>query len=202
MRFNDLQIKYFVIFCLVFTISNECNGSELNEKMQVTFLLKVLSYVKNINSVLSNTDKCIIGVLHKNSDNSNKIMNVLKSKISKKSKLKGVSIVMEDIEFKDMSSLESALLSKKINVLYIGKNTINEISNIIKLTQKFKILSVTGTNVENTVKAGITLGFGTQVQKELGGRKQKAKIYFNLKSSKSETWRFSSNFLRLAKVFK
>ncbi len=186
-----LAIVFFVL-----SISGSFAKS-LPPKVQALLLIKLLPYDRNIEQKI--TENTInIGILYNPVETSSlnemkKIRSILE-KLKPRVKIKGATLKVYAIPFAEIQDLHSILKTRKIKILYITKGLEDFIGNIVKLTRKLKILSVTGYEVEKSVRRGITIG--------LGIKNRRPKIYVNLKSAIKEGCDFSSQFLALAEIVK
>jgi len=106
--------------------------------------------------------------------------------------VEGLPITYKLIEYSSSDKLKKEIGSGGVDLLYITPGNMDNIAAITQVTQRLKLLTVTG--IVGWVDKGVSLGIGL--------KEGKPQIVVNLESSKAEGVDFDARFLRLAKVIK
>ena len=163
----------------------------LPEEIQVSLLLKILTYDRSMEAKAKDTLR--IGVLYYPNDdqskkNKNAIMKYLGS--NKDKTINGIPFSFVEISFISGKKLGDVVTRKKIMVLYVTSDGNKGIKEISELAQTRKILTMTGR--VDYVDLGISVGLGIE--------DEKSQIVINLPSARAEGSDFSAKLLKLCKI--
>ncbi|KPK77859.1 MAG: hypothetical protein AMJ89_01670 [candidate division Zixibacteria bacterium SM23_73] len=162
-------------------------------RVQIPILLKVLTYDRNFERKVG--DKLVIGILYDSQDDDSKkikekLLDVLDSLSGKT--VKDAPFTYVDLGYSSEESLRNSIVSKNIDVLYLAPGGVLYLKSIVQISQKYKILTITG--VPDYVKKGISVGIGL--------KDKKPEIWINLGSTKAEGSDFTANLLKLCKIIR
>ncbi|KAA3614047.1 MAG: YfiR family protein [Calditrichaeota bacterium] len=188
MRRFQLKI-WFVIF---FFISAGIYPQQVDipVKIQYPLALKILSFERALKKRIGK--KLTIGIAYQEKfRGSRNIAEELQTQIANNFKIKihGVPVTSVLINL-DKTSIENALSSTDINILYVTPLRVINIQNIQKIARQKNILTLTG--VSDYVEDGIMVGIGLK-----GG---KPNIIINLKEAKTIGADFSSKLLKFSTI--
>lgn len=159
--------------------------------LQVSLFLKSLSFDRTLRDRAGEELK--IGILYlpkvpDSEETKDNLSAILRGYANKN--VDGLPITYDLIEYSSFDKLEEEIASDDVDLLYITPGNSFNLDAISKVTQKLKILTVTG--IVEYVDKVISLGIGLK-----GGKPQ---IVVNFASSKAEGADFDARFLKLAKV--
>lgn len=165
----------------------------VHPRVQMLILLKALTYDRNFEKRVG--DKLIIGILYDSEDEDSQkikkgVSDVLDSLSGKT--VKGVPFIYVDLNYNSDDSFKNSIETKKIDVLYVTPSHKWDIESIVQVSQKTKMLTITG--VTEYVTRGISLGIGL--------KESKPEIWINLDSARAEGSDFDSNLLKLCRVIR
>lgn len=172
------------------------NPYYLNPARELELLKKILVFERNWKNKAG--QELVIGILYQKSSSISSWamedwLNLQENLEEADRQLNGISISFQKIDLEPLSSLETALIENRIQILYItpieSRNTTRILAEITKICGRLKIGTFSA--VPEYLNAGIAIGF------ELG--QQKPQILINLEASRSQGFDFSSQFLRLFK---
>lgn len=184
---------FLLIFLSPFRQTKAKEEMPVPPRVQIPILLKVLTYDRNFEKNVGDT--LVIGILYDSQDDDSKkikekVSDVLDSLSGKT--VKNVPFTYVDLDYSSKNSLKNSIESKKIDVLYLAPGGIWYLKSIVQISQKYKILTITG--VSDYVKEGISVGIGL--------KEKKPEIWINLSSAKAEGSDFTANLLKLCKVIR
>jgi hypothetical protein len=194
MRFKIIFITSFLLIALSFYGKTEAEDKMLvPPRVQIPILLKILTYDRNFEGKIG--DSLIIGILHNSQDTESRktkkeISDVLDSLSAKT--VKNIPFNYVILDYSSDKSLEDLIDSNGIDVLYLASGGQSYLKSIVQISQKSKILTMTG--ITDYVKKGISLGIGL--------KENKPEIWVNLDSKKAEGIDFDANFLKLCKIIR
>jgi hypothetical protein len=194
MKSKTIAIALFLlIFLSAFRQTKAKEEMPVPPRIQIPILLKVLTYDRNFEKKVGDT--LVIGILYDSQDEDSKkikekVSDVLDSLSGKT--VKDVPFTYVDLDYSSKNSLKNSIESKKVDVLYIAPAGIGYLKSIVQISQKYKILTITG--APDYVKKGISVGIGL--------KEKKPEIWINLSSAKAEGSDLPANLLRLCKVIR
>lgn len=173
-------------------------GNSLPYNIQSLLIIRLLPYDNKIKTKTHN-NTINISILFNLDDPSslkerNKIKNELFILKEKKIKIENFFFQIYSDPYISTDDLKKRIRSKKIKVLYITKGNTQYLNDILKITKQLKVLTIIGDNPIYHVKKGVSIGLGT--------KKNRPKIFINLKSSVKEGCQFSGQLLSLAELVK
>jgi hypothetical protein len=167
----------------------------LPAKMQSVLIIKTLGYIKDAGQI--NTDgKVLIGILTDDTTacatfSRDILENILTAK-SLNHKVLGLEIEPMLFKYDKEDVLSGSLKNRKIKALYIVTQNDDNLKVVLRITKQLNILSMIGIKTEESVKKGVSIGFGMVDNKPM--------ILINSKSIKSEQKEFSKDFYPLTKT--
>ena len=181
-----VHILYYLIILGAESLAQQ---SDVPVNVQIPLLFKILSYDRALKANPEN--KIIIGLAYQGH---NKYSRYMKEEIEEYTNANPGHIGTTQIKMLfidlDQKDLDDFIGGKKIAVLYVAPLRAYDIGGMLSVTQKEKIITVTG--VQEYVEKGISVGVGL--------RSDKPVILINLRSAKAEGADFSSQLLKLAKI--
>jgi hypothetical protein len=194
MRFKIIFITSFLFIVLSFYGKTEAEDKMLvPPRVQIPILFKILTYDRNFEGKIG--DSLIIGILYNSQDTESRkakkeISDVLDSLSAKT--VKNVPFNYVILDYSSEKSLGDLIDSNGIDVLYLAPGGQRCLKSIVQISQKVKILTMTG--ITDYVKEGISLGIGL--------KENKPEIWVNLDSTKAEGSDFDANFLKLCEIIR
>ncbi|HPG38559.1 MAG TPA: YfiR family protein [bacterium] len=187
-RHNFLKL-ITVIFLLLCTI---VAGQEiyLPVKTQLQLFFKILTFDRNLRQRAGS--ELVFCVVYQA-----KFLSSYNIKSEVVEEFENVIAGMNDYNLKIMTvdleseNLEKAVIDKKIDILYIAPIRAFDLQKILQISRKYYILTTTG--VPEYVQAGVTAGVTIKDNKPL--------ILVNISSAKKENIDFSSQLLKLARIY-
>ena len=161
--------------------------------LQVPLILKVLIYDRNF--VERDQSAVNIAVVFAPSDPvslqaRDEVLRALE-RVSDKS-VRGRPIRFSAIESTSLADIEQAVLARKISVLYITPGNSANLEQLLRLSERNQVITVTG--VAEYVSRGAAVGIGL--------RQDKPEILINLASARSAGGEFDASLLRIARVIR
>ena len=161
--------------------------------LQVPLLLKILVYDRNFGG--REQSAVNIGVVYAPSDPASlrardELLRAL-DRVSDKT-VKGLPIRYTSLEFTRYADVEAAVLARKISVLYIAPGNSGNLEQLLRLSERNQVMTVTG--VPDYVNRGAAVGIGL--------RQDKPEILINLASARSAGGEFDASLLRIARVIR
>ena len=158
--------------------------------LQVTLLLKVLTYDRNLSRV---GDTLTIGVLVDPDDPvsvaaAEQVTAILAAASDKR--VKSLSIRVARIELRANAPVDERIAESGANVLYLTPGLQTRLEAVVQISQAQGLVSLTG--VPDFVTQGVAVGIGV--------RQDKPEILINLPSARLEGSRFDASLLRLSRV--
>lgn len=158
--------------------------------LQVTLLLKVLTYDRNLSRV---GDILTIGVLVDPDDPvsvavAEQVIAILAAASGKR--VKSLSIRVVRIELRANAPVDESIAESGANVLYLTPGLQTRLEAVVQISQAQGLVSLTG--VPDFVSQGVAVG--------IGARQDKPEILINLASARLEGSRFDASLLRLSRV--
>ena len=161
--------------------------------LQVPLILKVLIYDRNFAE--RDQSAVNIAVVFTPSDPTSlqardEVLRALE-RVSDKS-VGGRPIRFSAIESTRVADIEQAVLARKISVLYITPGNSANLEQLLRLSERNQVITVTG--VPEYVNRGAAVGIGL--------RQDKPEILINLASARSAGGEFDASLLRIARVIR
>lgn len=207
-----LLLCFFLYFFIISVISSRATEIRLVRLSQQTFssshpyflnpvrelelLKKILVFERNWKGRAG--EKLIIGILYQKSSSISSWtmedwLNLQESLDETDLRLDGIEISFQKIDLEPLSSLETALVENRIQLLYItpieSRNTARTLTEITKICGRLKIGTFSA--VTEYLDSGVAIGFQLE--------SQKPQIFINLNAARAQGFDFSSQFLRLVK---
>jgi hypothetical protein len=189
-----LQRIFFLLIVALAIFSHELSSQEIAipVDLQVSLFAKIVSFDRKFPERAGN--EMVIGVVYQNIFRNSLVAkeqfcssleNISDGKIS------GILFRYVPIDISEKSNLQQIVESENIDVLYICPLRAIELETIITASRTHRVLTFTG--VPEYVERGISTGVGL--------KGNKPQILINLPASKAEGIEYTSQLLKLAKVF-
>lgn len=184
--------KSCLIILSMFLVTSELISQkmEIPVEIQVPMFLKILTFDRNLEK--RSGEKFTIGIVYQSGykesfNTKDKFIESLDKTSIKKVKDIPINLISIDV---DKNNIENFVFKNEVDALYIAPLRAYDVKDIIKVSQKNKIVTMTG--VIEQINLGISIGLGTKGNKPL--------IIINLRSARLEGVDFSSQLLKLAKI--
>ncbi len=162
--------------------------------LQVSLILKILTYDRVLK------DRCPesveIGILYiegnkESESNRDQVLKVFQN-LGNNRTISQLPFNFKTVKWESEDKLMEAITKQKINLLYVMPGQADNLGKIKAISQKQKILTVSG--VPSYAKSGLSVALGVE--------NQKPQIIINLPASKAEGVDFDSKLLRISTVYK
>jgi hypothetical protein len=162
-------------------------------ELQVPLILKILIFDRNFGE--REQTAVNIGIVYAPADAASlrardELVRAL-DRVSDKT-VRGRPIRYTPLEFTSYADVEAAVLARRISVLYIAPGNGGNLVQLLRLSERNQIMTVTG--VPEYVARGAAVGIGL--------RQDKPEILINLASARSAGGEFDASLLRAARVIR
>ncbi|MBM4166165.1 MAG: DUF4154 domain-containing protein [Ignavibacteria bacterium] len=193
---NSIYLKRILLFFIAALVvcSNDLSSQDIAVpvELQVSLFTKIVSFDRKFHERAGK--EMVIGVVYQNTFRNSLVVKEqfcsLLENISE-GKISGILFRYVPIDFSEKSNLLQTVESESIDVLYICPLRTVELASIITVSQTHHALTFTG--VPEYVERGISTGVGL--------KGNKPQILINLPASKAEGIEYTSQLLKLAKIF-